>query len=146
MLQQQLQSRLQAEPPVSPTPSLQSSLDIPCGQISLINRLEDSLITSSEVRKDFCWRDTNNPCPAFRIFAKLNLEEYNRVCVEIETKLEAAKKESRERLIEHFNGAELRRQNSSLNLPNQPVLFQDYHISKERSLHVRLIILTPIII
>ena len=35
-------------------------------------------------------------------------EEYNRVCVEIETKLEAAKKESRERLIEHFNGAELR--------------------------------------
>ena len=56
----------------------------------------------------FCWRDTNNPCPAFRIFAKLNLEEYNRVGVEIETKLEAAKKESRERLIEHFNGAELR--------------------------------------
>ena len=56
----------------------------------------------------FCWRDTNNPCPAFRIFAKQSLEEYNRVGVEIETKLEAAKKESREWLIEHFNGAELR--------------------------------------
>ena len=176
-------SRLQATPPVSPTLSSQSSTDIPGGQISLIDYLEDSLITSLEVREGFVDEtptthvrlsesdfklvkslaepvakltaakghithqisilskaiSTNQPPPFLKntvkpphphrefnfssafnadwnrlnnkaslLFAKLSLQEYNQVSVEIETKLNAAKKESRERLAQHFNGAELR--------------------------------------